>query len=139
MQLVLQVLAAAQALEKSGQRLFKPYGLSVPQFNVLNLLSDQREGMRASDLARALIVDPSNVTGLLRRMHRDGYLRELANRADKRQHIVALSPKGRQAWQGADRAYRRALAVFEKGVTPSDQSAAQRVLQQILAATAALP
>ncbi len=41
-----------------------------------NLLSDQPDGMRASDLARALIVDRSNVTGLIKRMKKDGLLKE---------------------------------------------------------------
>jgi len=93
MHLVLQVLAAAQALEKAGQRIFRSHGLTVAKFNVLNLLSDQPDGMRASDLARALIVDRSNVTGLIKRMKKDGLLQEVETAHDRRQHVVTLSPK----------------------------------------------
>ena len=84
MHLVLQVLAAAQAVEKAGQRLFRPHGLTVAKFNVLNLLSDQPAGMRASDLARALVVDPSNVTGLLKRMKAEKFLKEFDSLCSKR-------------------------------------------------------
>ena len=72
MHLALQILTTAQALEKAAQRIFRPHGLTAAQFNVLSLLSDQPGGMRASELASALIVDPSNVTGLLKRMKKDG-------------------------------------------------------------------
>src|ERR1700689_436540 len=98
MHLALEVMAAAQAFQKSAHKLFEPYGLTPAQFNVLNLLSDQPDGLRASDLARALIVDPSNVTGLLKRMKKEGWLREIESAADRRERIVALSAKGQGAW-----------------------------------------
>ena len=135
MKTVLQVLAAAQAVSKAGQRLFKPHGISVAQFNVLNLLSDQSEGMRATDLARALIVDASNVTGLIRRMTAEGYLRPIENPADRRQHIVALSPKGQRVWAAASREYARALEEFEDGLKAADREATEKVLQKILTAS----
>lgn len=139
MNLVLQVLAAAQAVEKAGQRLFRPHGLTVAKFNVLNLLSDQPAGMRASDLARALVVDPSNVTGLLKRMKAEKYLKEFDNESDRRQHVVGLSPRGRRVWQASYRDYLRALDAFESGLKPADRDATRRVLEQILAAASPAP
>ena len=139
MHLILHVLAAAQALEKAGQRLFRPHHLTVAQFNVLNLLSDQPGGLRASDLARALIVDPSNVTGLLRRMKKDGYLQELDNQADRRQHIVGLTRTGARVWKAAYRDYRRALDRFEAGLNPRDRDATVRVLESISTLTPPTP
>jgi|SRR5271165_3879429 len=131
MTLVLQILATAQAVTKAGQRLFKPHGLTVAQFNVLNLLTDQADGMRASDLARALIVDPSNVTGLLKRMKAEGYLKALDHPADRRQHVVGLTAKGRSVWQKAFRDYQRALEAFEAGFRPEERAVADSVLRRI--------
>ena len=123
MHLVLEILAAARALEKTGQRIFRPHGLSTAQFNILNLLSDQPDGMRASDLAHSLVVDPSSVTGLLRRMKKEGYLKELDNQADRREHLVGLAPKGQKAWQTAFRDYERALKEIEVAFKPVDEVA----------------
>ncbi len=139
MYLVLQVLATAQALEKAGQQLFRPHGLTVARFNVLNLLSDQPEGVRASNLARALVVDPSNITGLLKRMKAEGLLTELANAHDRRQHVVALSAKGRKAWQAAHRDYERRLEAFESALSMAERKAVEKVLQRMLAESATLP
>jgi DNA-binding MarR family transcriptional regulator len=131
MLLILQLLSTAQAVTKAGQRLFKPHRLTVAHFNVLNLLSDQADGMRASDLARALIVDPSNVTGLLKRMKAEGYLKALDHPADRRHHVVVLTAKGRNVWQKAFRDYQRALEAFEADLRPEERTVADSVLQRI--------
>ena len=131
MHLVLEVLATARALEKAGQRIFRPHGLSTAQFNILNLLSDQPEGMRASDLARSLIVDPSSITGLLRRMKKEGYLKELDNQADRREHVVGLAPKGQKAWHAAFRDYQRSLKEIQAAFKPADEAATRRILAGI--------
>ena len=139
MHLALEVLAAARALEKAGQRFFRSRGLSNAQFNVLNILSDAPAGMRASDLARVLVVDPSNVTGLLRRMKLEGYLKELDNQSDRRSHVVGLTVKGQRAWQAALGDYHRALEALGARFKPADEAATRRVLGEINSYTAAVP
>lgn len=139
MHVVLQVLATAQALQKRGQKVFRPHGLTPAQFNVLHLLSGRPEGMRATDLARALIVDPSNVTGLLKRMKQMGLLRALENLRDRRQHIVTLSPKGRASWNAAFRDYSRNLETLDAVLSPAGRKIAEKVLGQLTAAVTALP
>jgi MarR family 2-MHQ and catechol resistance regulon transcriptional repressor len=136
--LVLQVLATAQVLQKEAQRTFKPHGLTAAQFNVLHLLSGQPAGMRASDLARALIVDPSNVTGLLKRMKQVGLLREIANPRDRRQHVVTLSAKGRAAWGAARIDYERKLAALDAALSTANREAAEKVLLQLTDGAASL-
>ena len=94
--------------------------------------------MRASDLARALIVDPSNVTGLLRRMKQVGLLSELDNPRDRRQHVVALSAKGHAAWEAARHDYERNLAALDSILSAANRKAAEKVLQQLTGAVASL-
>jgi DNA-binding MarR family transcriptional regulator len=139
MHLVLRILTAARSVEKAAGRVFKPHGLTSAQFNVLNLLARSPGGMRASDLASALIVDPSNVTGLLKRMKREGLLAEIENPGDRRQYIVGLSAKGRATWNGAHREYERHLALVVAPLSASKLSAAAEVLRSIEDAAALLP
>ena len=139
MPIALQVLATAQALEKAAQRTFKPLGLTPAQFNVLNLLAAQPAGVRASDLARALIVDRSNVTGLLKRMKKDGLLREVPTAHDRRQRVVALSPKGRASWGAANPAFEKGLVACDAAIGAADRKLAVQMLQRLAAIAAALP
>ncbi len=139
MHLALHILAAAQAFEKSGQQLFKPHGLTLAQFNILNLLSGEKEGMRASDLARALIVDASNVTGLLKRMKAAGLLQEHENTDDRRQHIVGLTAKGQRIWHAANREYLQTLDAVESTLSQADRKTTERVLRKMIAAVSSSP
>ncbi len=113
MQVVLRVFQTAQILDKAAKRVFSPHGLTSAQFNVMNLLAGQKDGLRASDLAAQLIVDPSNVTGLLKRMSRDGLVSDLENRDDRRERIVTLTAKGRTLWSKASRDYEKCLSQLE--------------------------
>ncbi|HEY9155101.1 MAG TPA: MarR family transcriptional regulator [Opitutaceae bacterium] len=132
MQTPLRVLLTAQALEKASARLFAPHGLTPAQFNVLNLLSDRMDGMRASDLAKELIVDPSNVTGLLKRMKAKGWLAELDNGADRRQRIVGLTAKGRARWTKAHADYAVALEKIEETMNERERAVVEKVLQRFV-------
>ena len=131
MTLVPRVLAAAAALEKAGQQIFQPHGLTSAQFNLLHLLSAAPEGRRASDLAASLVVDPSNVTGLLNRAQRSGLIRAAKGSGDRRERMVILSPKGRAAWRRAEENYRKRIDGFEARVTPGERTVVERVLQRL--------
>jgi len=133
MHLVIQVLATAQALRKTGERLFRAHGLTLAQFNVLNLLADQPEGMRASQLARALIVDASNVTGLLKRMQAEGLLRDCENTADRRQHVVTLTSMGLKAWKAANREYVQSLETVDSALSPAARRITEQALRDMIA------
>jgi DNA-binding MarR family transcriptional regulator len=136
--LVLQIVSSARDLEKAAKRVFAPHGLTPAQFNVLNLLSDRPAGMRASDLAAALVVDPSNVTGLLKRMARDGWIADRANPGDRRQHVTVLAPKGRAAWAKARTDYEKSLRHVAATVPAGDRKVAEKVLAAVAARARAL-
>lgn len=139
MHVILRVFQTAQILDKAAQRVFSPHGLTAAQFNVLNLLSDQENGVRASDLAASLIVDPSNVTGLLKRMSRDGLVTDLENRTDRRQRIVALTPKGQKLWAKACRDYDKCLKILDALLTEKEKAITEEVLVRLLEKANELP
>lgn len=134
MQVVLRVFQTAQILDKAAKRVFSPHDLTAAQFNVLNLLADQKEGLRASDLAASLIVDPSNVTGLLKRMSRDGLVVDLENKDDRRQRIVTLTAKGRSLWSKASRDYEKSLSQLEDMFSEIEKKLTEDVLARLGAA-----
>jgi MarR family transcriptional regulator, organic hydroperoxide resistance regulator len=131
MQVVLRVFQTAQIFDKAAKRIFSPHGLTSAQFNVLNLLADLKEGLRASDLATSLIVDPSNVTGLLKRMSRDALVVDLESKTDRRQRIVALTPKGRALWSKASRDYEKCLYLLEELVSEKERKLTEEILVRL--------
>lgn len=136
--LALGILTAAQALEKAAQRLFKPLGITPAQFNVLNLLAAEPDGLKSSDLAKALIVDKSNVTGLIKRMAADGLVHQDIGASDARQRILTLTKKGRAKWVSAVGLYQAGLGAVEAGLSRNDIKSTASSLAHIQATAAAL-
>lgn len=107
--LVLAVLSTADTFLRESQRLFRPLGLTGAQFNVLNILSDQPRGMSQRALGDELVVDRSNVTGLLDRMEKAGWVRRQDHPEDRRVYLIVLTPAGRELWAKASASYREVI------------------------------
>jgi DNA-binding MarR family transcriptional regulator len=93
-----RVLATGGVLLRESQHFFRPLGVTEAQFNVLNVLANAPEGMSQRELGDVLLVDRSNVTGLLDRMEKAGWVRREDHRQDRRIHRVLLTASGRQLW-----------------------------------------
>ncbi|MCX6950919.1 MAG: MarR family transcriptional regulator [Verrucomicrobia bacterium] len=114
--LVVAVLSTADAFLRESQRLFRPLGLSGAQFNVLNLLADAADGMSQRELGDRLLVDRSNVTGLLDRMEKAGWVRRKDHPADRRVYLVSLTPAGHALWAKAHALYLDVIAQVTAGL-----------------------
>lgn len=99
--LIHDIVATADVFLRESARLFRPHGLTAAQFNVLNLLATRAEdaGFSQRELADALVVDRSNVTGLVDRMEAAGWLRRVDDPGDRRVYRVKLTAAGRKLWQ----------------------------------------
>jgi DNA-binding MarR family transcriptional regulator len=52
--------------------------------------------MTLGHLADMLMVSQPNVNGLIARLQKEGYLKKIRSRTDKRAHYLELTPKGKQ-------------------------------------------
>lgn len=114
--LVVAVLSTADAFLRGSQRLFRPLGLTGAQFNVLNLLAESADGVSQRELGDRLLVDRSNVTGLLDRMEKTGWVRRTDHPEDRRVYLVRLTPAGRELWTKANAVYLEVVAQVTAGL-----------------------
>ena len=97
--LVSAVMATADAFLRESKRLFRPHGLSGAQYNLLNVVARSADGLSQRELSDHLVVDRSNVTGLIDRMEAAGWVRRTDDPADRRVYRVVLTPAGRALWE----------------------------------------
>jgi DNA-binding MarR family transcriptional regulator len=104
---VLSVFLTGMLLAKEGDRILRPFGLTDSQFNVLMLLSYQsRNGeINQTNLGQMLLVNRSNVTGLVDRMEQAGRVERTADPTDRRVNLVRLTAAGREVLERASKAY----------------------------------
>lgn len=109
--LVVQVLRTANTMVRASRRIFRPHGLSEAQFNVLNVLAAPARagGVTQREISDILVVDRSNVTGLLDRMEAAGWVKREPVPDDRRAWRVRLTPTGRRLWEKCEPAYTRAV------------------------------
>jgi DNA-binding MarR family transcriptional regulator len=93
-QATLQVLRTADSLWNVSRGFFHRWDISPSQFNVLNLLRSEGEGLSQIELSRQLIMHRSNVTGLVDRLEKRGLVKRKDYASDRRAYRVVLSPEG---------------------------------------------
>jgi MarR family 2-MHQ and catechol resistance regulon transcriptional repressor len=111
----LEVLRSADGLWDVSRRFLAPYGLSPSQFNVLHLLSDQPNGYSQIEVSRLLITHRSNVTGLVDRLVRRGWVARRDSNKDRRAYRIVLTTRGRATLNRVLPSYYRAADGIWKG------------------------
>jgi len=117
-QLTTAVMATADAFLRESQRLFRPYGLTGAQYNVLNVLAPHADGISQRELGDELVVDRSNVTGLVDRMEKLRWVRRADHPDDRRIYRVSLTPVGRRLWETVHPRYLAVVAQITRDIAP---------------------
>ncbi len=111
-----EVMVTADTFLRESQRLFRPYGLTAAQYNVLNVLAASADGLSQRELGDILVVDRSNVTGLLDRLEKAGLVKRTDHPSDRRVYRVSLTAAGRKLWAKVQPLYAKVAAQVTAGV-----------------------
>ena len=94
--LVLDVFRASSLLARAGNRLAGSLGLTQQQWVCLAAIArGGREGLPLSEIGRNLLVTKANITGMVDRLERGGYVSREAHPSDRRVTRARLTAKGR--------------------------------------------
>lgn len=94
--LFFRLYQCANMLHKTGTRAVADEGLTTQQWAVLGALSQR--GMSVGELAEYLLVSRQNLSGLLKRMERDGHVTSEPHGEDRRARVVTMTASGRKVW-----------------------------------------
>jgi DNA-binding MarR family transcriptional regulator len=96
---LLRLLRTANVIWDTSRLFFEQWQLSPSQFNVLNLLHANPEGLSQTELGRQLLTHRSNVTGLVDRLEKRGLVERRAAPQDRRVYRVLLTSAGEKLLQ----------------------------------------
>lgn len=133
---LLGLVVTAGLLSKEGDRLMRPLGLTDSQFNALALLRYQSEdgSLDQSTLGRMLVVNRSNVTGLIDRLEKAGWVERTSDRDDRRVKWVRLTAAGRKLLDAADRRYTARVLQVMGALSDREREQVARALEKVRAA-----
>ena len=125
--------AVDHALQRTSKRMEMTLGVTGPQRLVIRIVG-RVPRIPAGELARLLHLHPSTLTGVLKRLGRQGLVRQQPDPDDGRRILLVLTAKGQrlnvEAEGTVESGIRRALA----GMAPAKLAATREVLESIAAA-----
>ncbi|HWE74385.1 MAG TPA: MarR family winged helix-turn-helix transcriptional regulator [Stellaceae bacterium] len=120
--LCVRVQRAARAIARHFDDALRPVGLTHGQYSLLAALN-QDEPPIMSETAAALAMDRTTLTANLKPLERDGIVRIMVDRQDKRSRRLVITAKGRAKLKVAFPIWKAAHAVIDNavGVTRIDR------------------
>ena len=105
--------------------------LTAAQFNALLVLrAAEAAGLNMGELGKRLVVTKSNVTGLVDRLERRGWVVRCAE-ADRRAIRVRITPEGRKLLKEVEPSHAKALADLTSSLTQKEKTEMTRMLTKL--------
>lgn len=127
----LALLRTANSIKKSLDQQFRAhYDITISRFDVLAILQrGNRNGIRAGDLSRQLIVSDGNTTQIVSKLVRDGLVLRRTDPKDARAVIFSLSDEGASLFAKMVISHREWLKIAFSDVSSSESQALYELLQ----------
>lgn len=124
------IWAVDHALQRSSKRMEAATGVTSPQRLVIRIVR-RFPGISAGHLATLLHVHPGTLTGILKRLERQGLVRRRPDSRDGRRSLVGLTDKGRRFDIETEGAVEDAIQRVLESTAPAKLEAAREVLESI--------
>ena len=128
---LVELLRTADTLWSASRTFFAPWNLGPSQFNVLNLLHSNPTGLSQTELGRQLLMDRSNITGLVDRLEKRGLVERQDAADDLRAYRVVLSPAGSRLIQEILPRYYEGTVRVWAGVPPARACELLAILRRV--------
>ncbi|HTR89500.1 MAG TPA: MarR family winged helix-turn-helix transcriptional regulator [Solirubrobacteraceae bacterium] len=115
---------AKQVYRRSGEQ---SLGMHLRHLVALSYVNDH-DSCPQQDLAEAFCMDANNVVLLLNELEELGFATRLRDPSDRRRHLVRITPAGRRALSGAE----RAQGAIEDDVLKALDADERRTLHELL-------
>jgi DNA-binding MarR family transcriptional regulator len=109
-EIVISLRKVVRALNLESKRTQKEVGISIPQLLCLKYLNQAPDHKaNTKELAKALNLNPSTISGIVSRLKRGGYIAHLPKRDDKRMTFITLTDEGAKLLQSAPPVFQQKL------------------------------
>ena len=120
-------------VEEKLKGALKPFNLTHAQLNALHILFDSDpKPVSANELKRKILVSNPDVTRLLDRMVKKGFVLRETCPENRRKIDISLTDAGKQLFMGARQAAKAALGnFFERQITEDEAEELRKILHKI--------
>ena len=125
----LRLLSCETVIEQQLRSLFRRnFSVTLPQFDVLSELERAGKQLTMSELSRELMVSNGNVTGVIDRLEKSGFVTRTRAEHDRRIQYIRLTPTGRKEFNRMARRHERWLEDLLSDLSFADMANLQKLL-----------
>ena len=130
---LMAIVRAAESFKRAHSAIFRNYGLSFPQYNVLRVLEASKNGRnKISAVGKIMLVPGANMTGIAKRLERDGFLIRKSDPSDERVTILEITPKGKKTLKNIGEEKDQSIKIILKDFSKNDKMAFLDKVKQII-------
>ena len=119
---LMAIVRAAEIFKRNHSSVFRNYGLSFPQYNVLRVLEASKNGQnKMSDVSRIMLVPGANITGLAKGLVKDGFIIKKSDPGDERVTILEITPKGKRTLKNIEKEKDEWLGLMLKNLSKNQK------------------
>jgi MarR family transcriptional regulator for hemolysin len=124
------IMTAAHEYQRAVNDELAPTGITYRQCQVLGFLA--LEGPLAqAELADRMHLEPATLVGILDRMERDGWIKRLACRQDRRRKLIHPQPSAKPVWNKIVACVKRVRARAMQGLKATELATLKRLLGRV--------
>jgi len=92
------MVKASELYKKEADAIFKNYGLTFSQYNVLRVLNNSKDGQNSvTNASKIMLVSSPNMTGIAKRLEKTGFIiRGKNDSKDERITLLEITSKGKK-------------------------------------------
>ena len=114
--LMVAIVKASEIYQKKAGAIFRNYGLTFSQYNVLRVLNNSPNGKNTITItSRIMLVSGANMTGIAKRLEKDGFIIRRSDTSDERITLLEITPKGKQTIKNISAAKDELINTFLNG------------------------
>ena len=89
------LVKASELFKKDSDAIFKNYGLTFSQYNVLRVLNYSKDGQNSvTNASKIMLVSSPNMTGIAKRLEKNGFIIRKNDPKDERVTLLEITAKG---------------------------------------------
>lgn len=138
--IIMALVRAAEKYKKESGAIFKRYGLTFSQYNALRVLDASKDGQNTiSNVSRTMLVSGANMTGVAKRLEKNGFLYRKSDPRDERVTLLVISGKGRETLQEIAYAKNRFVEAYLSGYSAEEKATFFSMLKRVIKRNAKRP
>ena len=109
------IVRAAENFKRTLSAIFRRHGLTFQKYNVLRVLETSENGRNSmSGVSRIMLVPGANITGIAKRLEKDGFITRKSDSSDERVTLLEITTKGRKTLQTIENEKDKAIEIILK-------------------------